>query len=237
MTRAPQICLASASPRRRELLAQLGVAHVVAPADIDESRRDGEAPGDYVLRMALEKARRVAAEPALSRGLPVLGADTSVVVQGGVLGKPADAAESRAMLELLSARVHEVLSAVALVSACGTQSRLSRTEVRFRAITADEAAAYWRCGEPRDKAGGYAIQGRAAAFVESISGSYSGVVGLPLFETAQLLEAAGIAPWRDASDAAAASSSAPSSSRSPWPSPSSSSSPSSSPPPPLRGTR
>lgn len=210
MTCAPQLCLASASPRRRELLAQLGIAHVAAPADIDESRRDGEAPGDYVLRMALEKAQRIAAEPALSRGLPVLGADTSVVVKGRVLGKPADAAESRAMLELLSARMHEVLSAVALVSACGTQSRLSRTEVRFRAITADEAAAYWRCGEPQDKAGGYAIQGRAAAFVESISGSYSGVVGLPLFETAQLLEAAGIAPWRDAIDAAAAPSPLPS---------------------------
>ena len=127
-----------------------------------------------------------------------------------MLGKPADAAESRAMLALLSARMRGVRSAVALVSACGTQSRLSRTEVRFRAITADEAAAYWRCGEPQDKAGGYAIQGRAAAFVESISGSYSGVVGLPLFETAQLLEAAGIAPWRDAIDAAAAPSPLPS---------------------------
>ena len=195
MTCAPQLCLASASPRRRELLAQLGIAHVAAPADIDESQRDGEAPGDYVLRMALEKAQRIAAEPALSRGLPVLGADTSVVVKGRVLGKPADAAESRAMLELLSARMHEVLSAVALVSACGTQSRLSRTEVRFRAITADEAAAYWRCGEPQDKAGGYAIQGLAAPFVERIEGSYSAVVGLPLRETQALLARCGMVTW------------------------------------------
>jgi septum formation protein len=196
MTEAPIICLASASPRRRELLAQLGVPHLVAPADIDESRREGEAPDDYVLRMALEKARRVAGAQELSRGLPVLGADTSVVVQGRVLGKPADAAESRAMLELLSGRTHEVLSGVALVDGRGARFRLSRTEVRFRRIAADEAAAYWRSGEPRDKAGGYAIQGRAAAFIEWISGSYSGVVGLPLFETAQLLEAAGIVPGR-----------------------------------------
>jgi septum formation protein len=198
MTAAPQLCLASASPRRRELLAQLGVAHVVAPADIDERRRDGESPTEYVLRMAFEKAARVAADATLSRGLPVLGADTSVVVQGRVLGKPSDAAESRAMLELLSGRTHEVLSAVTLVSPRGAASRLSRTEVRFRPVGAAEATAYWDSGEPRDKAGGYAIQGRAAAFVEWISGSYSGVVGLPLFETAQLLEAAGIAPWRAA---------------------------------------
>jgi septum formation protein len=196
VTDTPLICLASASPRRRELLAQLGVPHRVAPAGIDESRRAGEPPADYVLRMALEKAIRVAAQPDLSGALPVLGADTTVLVEGRMLGKPADAAESRAMLELLAGRSHEVLSAVALVDAQGARSRLSRTEVRFRRIDPGEAAAYWASGEPCDKAGGYAIQGRAAAFVESLSGSYSGVVGLPLFETAQLLEAAGIAPWR-----------------------------------------
>ncbi|MCP5339478.1 MAG: nucleoside triphosphate pyrophosphatase [Steroidobacteraceae bacterium] len=198
MTRTPQICLASASPRRRELLTQLGVEHRVAPADIDESRRDGESPTDYVLRMAGEKAQRIAAAPERSHGLPVLGADTAVVIEGRVLGQPADAAEAQTMLELLSDRVHEVLSAVVLITASGSGSRLSRTEVRFRPISADEAAAYWRSGEPRGKAGGYAIQGRAAVFVASLSGSYSGVVGLPLFETAQLLETAGIAPWRDA---------------------------------------
>lgn len=196
MPDAPRICLASASPRRRELLAQLGVAHRVVPADIDETRREGEAADDYVLRMALEKARRVAADPQASQGLPVLGADTSVVIGGEVLGKPADAAQSRRMLDLLGGRTHEVLSAVALVDARGARSRLSRTEVRFRRVSPAEAEAYWHSGEPRDKAGGYAIQGLAAAFVESIAGSYSGVVGLPLFETAQLLESVGIAPWR-----------------------------------------
>lgn len=196
MPDAPRICLASASPRRRELLAQLGVAHCVVPADIDETRREGEAATDYVLRMALEKAQRVAADPRASQGLPVLGADTSVVIAGEVLGKPADAAQSRRMLEQLGGRTHEVLSAVALVGAHGARSRLSRTEVRFRAVSAAEAECYWHSGEPRDKAGGYAIQGLAAAFIESIAGSYSGVVGLPLFETAQLLESVGIAPWR-----------------------------------------
>jgi len=198
MTDEPRICLASASPRRRELLMQLGIPHVVAPADIDESRRDGEAPADYVLRMAQQKAQRVAAEPARSRGLPVLGADTSVVLQGRVLGKPADAAESRAMLALLSGRTHEVWSAVTLLGAQGGASRLSRTEVHFRRIDPAEATAYWASGEPRDKAGGYAIQGRAAAFVAWISGSYSGVVGLPLHETAALLAQAGLAPWSGA---------------------------------------
>jgi septum formation protein len=198
MTDEPRLCLASASPRRRELLAQLGIAHVVAPADIDERRRDGEAAADYVLRMAQEKAARVAADPARSLGLPVLGADTSVVVQGRVLGKPADAAESREMLALLSDRTHEVLSAVTLHGPQGVASRLARTEVRFRRIEAEEAQAYWASGEPRDKAGGYAIQGRAAAFVAALSGSYSGVVGLPLFETASLLAGAGLAPWAGA---------------------------------------
>jgi septum formation protein len=195
MTDEPRLCLASASPRRRELLAQLGIAHLVAPADIDERRRDGESPADYVLRMAQEKAQRVAADPARSYGLPVLGADTSVVLQGRVLGKPVDATESHEMLALLSDRTHEVLSAVTLLGARGGASRLSRTEVRFRRVDAAEAAAYWESGEPRDKAGGYAIQGRGAAFVAWISGSYSGVVGLPLFETAALLTDAGLAPW------------------------------------------
>lgn len=203
----PRICLASASPRRRELLAQLGIRPLVAPADIDERGRDGEAPADYVLRMAQEKAQRVAADPARSQGLPVLGADTSVVVQGRVLGKPADAAQSRQMLALLSDRRHEVLSAVTLVGApgsgYGSASRLSRTEVVFRRIDPAEAAAYWASGEPRDKAGGYAIQGRAAAFIAAISGSYSGVVGLPLYETAALLAQAGLASWSAAPGAGA----------------------------------
>jgi len=196
MTDVPCLCLASASPRRRELLAQLGIVHVVEPADIDERLRHGEAPEAYVLRMSQEKAGVIAADPRRSRGLAVLGADTSVVLQGRVLGKPADAAQACEMLEGLSGRSHEVLSAVTLLGPLGGASRLARTEVRFRRIGAAEAAAYWASGEPRDKAGGYAIQGRAAAFVESISGSYSGVVGLPLYETAALLAQAGLAPWR-----------------------------------------
>jgi septum formation protein len=198
VTGEARICLASASPRRQELLAQIGIAHVVAPADIDERRHDGEAPEAYVRRMALEKAQRIAADPAASRGLPVLGADTSVVVDGLVLGKPVDAADGCAMLARLAGRSHEVLSAVTIVTTAGARSALSRTEVRFRPIAAAEAQAYWDSGEPRDKAGGYAIQGRAAAFVAGLAGSYSGVVGLPLYETAQLLAAVGLAPWHGA---------------------------------------
>lgn len=200
---APRLCLASASPRRRELLAQLGIAHFVAPADIDERLREGEKADDYVRRMALEKALRVAADPALSRGLPVLGADTSVVVDGSVLGKPLDASDGCAMLARLAGRCHEVLSAVTLVTAAGARTALARTEVEFRPIDPAEARAYWDSGEPRDKAGGYAIQGRGAAFVARLAGSYTGVVGLPLYETAQLLAAAGLEPWQGAPSPAA----------------------------------
>jgi septum formation protein len=188
----PVICLASASPRRSALLQQIGVAHVVAAAEIDESLRHGESAGDYVLRLSREKAAAIAGQPALSHGLPVLGADTSVVIGDVVLGKPATAAESRQMLEQLSGREHRVLSAVTLQGATGSVSRLSTTSVRFRRLTDDEIDAYWRSGEPRDKAGGYAIQGLAAVFVEHLAGSYSGVMGLPLFETAGLLADLGI---------------------------------------------
>jgi septum formation protein len=195
---AAVLCLASASPRRRELLHQLGVPHRVAPAACDETPLARESAGECVQRLALAKARAVAAEPARSAGLPVLGADTTVVVDGAMLGKPADRDEGCRMLARLSGRVHEVLSAVALV-VTGTAApalRVSRTEVRFRALGREEIAAYWDSGEPLDKAGGYAIQGFAACFVESIAGSYSGVVGLPLYETAQLLRAAGVPMWR-----------------------------------------
>ena len=189
---AAVICLASASPRRSALLEQIGIAHVVAVAEIDETLRAGEAPEAYVLRLSREKAAAIAARPAASLGLPVLGADTSVVVGDAVLGKPATAAESRRMLEQLSGREHRVLSAVTLHGARGPMSRLSSTTVRFRALASDEIDAYWRSGEPRDKAGGYAVQGLAAIFVEHLAGSYSGVMGLPLFETAALLADIGI---------------------------------------------
>lgn len=198
----PVLCLGSASPRRSELLRQIGVPHCVQPVDLDETARAGETPGDYVLRLAAAKARAVqqARAAAGARPLPVLGADTTVAVDGLVLGKPRDAAESAAMLARLAGREHEVHSAVALATldargAARVASRLSRTRVRFRAIDPAEAAAYWASGEPRDKAGGYGIQGLGAVFVESITGSYSGVVGLPLAETAELLRAAGVPVW------------------------------------------
>ena len=183
-----QIALASRSPRRRELLAQIGVRHRVVDVDIDESPRPAEVPAEYVLRLALAKARE---GHGLEPGLPVLGADTAVVVDDAILGKPADRAEAMAMLARLSAREHRVLTAVALVGD-SEATRLSVSHVRFRAVGADEAAAYWATGEPADKAGAYAIQGLGALFVETLAGSYSGVMGLPLFETAELLRHAGI---------------------------------------------
>ncbi len=187
-----ELVLASASPRRRELLAVLGVRFSVAPMDIDERAHPGEDPEDYVRRMALTKAQ--AGFNRADTNVAVLGCDTTVVIDGRILGKPADRDEARAMLAALSGRVHRVLSAVALVDAAGSAERLSSTEVAFRAISAAEADAYWQTGEPADKAGGYAIQGLAACFISEIRGSYSGVVGLPLYETAELLNQKGYGP-------------------------------------------
>jgi septum formation protein len=188
----PVLCLASVSPRRRELLSQIGVPHVVMGADIDEAVVPGETPGDYVMRLAREKAL------AIRQGgqhLPVLAADTTVVVNGKIFGKPRDQAEAVDMLAELSGRAHEVLTAIALADSRGVAERLSSSTVRFRDLSREECLAYWQTGEPRDKAGGYAIQGLGAVFVESLRGSYSGVMGLPLFETGELLRAAGIAYW------------------------------------------
>jgi septum formation protein len=188
---APLLCLASASPRRRALLAQIGVAHTAAVPNIDESVLVGEAAADYVMRIARAKALAVRGHAG---ALPVLGADTVVVLDGAICGKPASAADGLAMLGRLSGRTHTVLTAVALaVGGSAPLTRLSTSEVTFRAVSHAECLAYWESGEPRDKAGGYAVQGRAAIFIERLSGSYSGVMGLPLFETAQLLRAAGIA--------------------------------------------
>ena len=194
---SPFLCLASASPRRRELLAQIGVPHIVHPADLDESHLEGESPADYVERLARAKdeavwrQRSAAGDPTL----PVLGADTTVTIDGRVLGKPVDEAALLAMFARLSGREHEVWSAVALVTAAGVASNRSCTRVRFRIVEPDEVRRYWATGEPADKAGGYAIQGYGAVFVEGIAGSYSGVVGLPLAETARLLVAAGLDVW------------------------------------------
>ena len=183
------LCLASASPRRRALLAQIGVAHVVRAADIDEAPLAQETPRDYVARVAAAKACAIRRADA---GLPVLAADTIVVIDGTMFGKPDDRAHGLAMLASLSGRSHEVLSAVALADARGVAIAVSASAVRFRTLSADECQAYWDSGEPHDKAGAYAIQGLAAAFIESLNGSYSGVMGLPLFETAALLRAAGV---------------------------------------------
>lgn len=188
-TPPPVLCLASASPRRRALLAQIGVAHIARGADIDETAHPGETPRDYVARVAATKARAIRRADA---ALPVLGADTIVVVDGALFGKPAGRAQGLAMLTSLSGRSHEVLSAVALADARGVAIAVSASAVRFRTLTVEECQDYWESGEPHDKAGAYAIQGLAAAFIESLDGSYSGVMGLPLFETAALLRAAGV---------------------------------------------
>lgn len=189
----PSICLASRSPRRRELLDQIGIPHQVVTITVDETPRPGEAPAEYVIRLALEKAR-AGRRQAGTAMLPVLAADTAVVVDDQVLGKPAGRDDAVAMLRRLSGRSHKVLTGVALAWDGRIDSRLSVSRVVFRPIGRDEAAAYWASGEPADKAGGYAIQGLGALFVERLEGSYSGVMGLPLFETGELLALAGIGP-------------------------------------------
>lgn len=188
---AAVLCLASASPRRRDLLASIGVVVEVRPVDIDETPRLEEQPHAYVLRLAREKAM------AGSRlgALPTLGSDTAVVCAGRILGKPADRDEAIAMLRQLSGRSHEVLTAVAVNGPRGLLEVCVSTRVAMREISAAECAAYWETGEPVDKAGGYAIQGLAAIFVERIEGSHSAVVGLPLYETSRLLQRQGVPVW------------------------------------------
>jgi septum formation protein len=191
------VYLASASPRRSELLRQIGVPFEVRPAEIAEDQRPGEGADTYVRRLASEKAAAVWS--AIATGgdepRPVLAADTAVVLDGRVLGKPVDAAAAETMLAELSGRAHRVLTAVTVRTDAAADTLLSESEVRFRATTAAERRAYCASGEPYDKAGGYGIQGRAAVFVEHLRGSYSAVVGLPLFETATLLERHGVAFW------------------------------------------
>jgi len=187
--------LASASPRRRELLRQIGVAYRRLPVEVDETPLPSESPRDYVARLALAKARTGWRTLGRRAPRPVLGADTAVVVDAVILGKPRDRDEGLAMLARLSGREHRVLSAVALADATRDAVRVQESRVRFRELTAAERAVYWNSGEPLDKAGGYAIQGRAAAFIAELRGSYSGVMGLPLFETAELLREFGIPTW------------------------------------------
>jgi len=186
----PQFHLASSSPRRRELLSGLGLKFTFGGVDLDEARLNNEAVEPMVLRLARDKA--LAGRNARSDELPVLAADTIVVLGDRVFGKPESEEDALGMLADLAGRSHRVLTAVALHCNGRIVTALSDTEVRFRDISPDEARRYWHSGEPGDKAGGYAIQGLGGMFVESLSGSYSGVVGLPVFETVQLLEDAGI---------------------------------------------
>ncbi len=184
----PKLHLASSSPRRSQILEHMGLEFSAAGVDVDERRRPGESADDMVLRLAAEKAFAAAAEP----GTVVLGADTAVVLDDVVFGKPADRADALRMLARLSGRRHQVMTGVAVRAGSATTSALSVTEVTFREIGPDEALDYWHSGEPCGKAGAYAIQGLGGAFVESIAGSYTGVVGLPVLETAELLRSAGI---------------------------------------------
>ena len=188
----PVICLASMSARRRELFTQIGISHTVVAAHVDESPLPAESPADYVARLARLKATTVRERGEV---LPVLAADTTVVLEGSIYGKPGDRPEALAMLAALAGRTHEVLTAVALATERGVALRVNRSSVSFRDIERAEIEAYWETGEPCDKAGGYAIQGYGAVFVSALSSSYSGVMGLPLFETAELLREAGIRCW------------------------------------------
>ncbi|TAM10774.1 MAG: septum formation inhibitor Maf [Nevskiaceae bacterium] len=190
-TSAPQFLLASRSPRRAALLASVGLRFDIVAADVEEARAPGQTPHDYALATALAKARAGAARQP---GLAVLGADTDVVLDDAILGKPHDRAHALEMLARLSNRAHDVFSAVALVNGGRELTVLSVTRVEFGPIAPAAAAAYWDTGEPADKAGAYAIQGGAARWVRRIEGSYTGVVGLPLFETLRLLASVGVQP-------------------------------------------
>jgi septum formation protein len=185
------IWLASASPRRSALLSQIGVPHQVRPVDIDESQRPGELPLDYVRRLAIAKAEALWDRLPAAERAPVLGSDTTVALGDDVLGKPRDRDDALRILRRLSARTHQVYTAVAVRHDDGCDCRVSISDVSMRALREEEIAAYWESGEPADKAGAYGIQGLAAVFIERITGSYSGIVGLPLFETGELLRMAG----------------------------------------------
>ncbi len=186
MPAQPKLYLASTSPRRREILQTLGIDFDVIPVETDESPNKGEMPSALVLRLAIAKA-----EGAPVSGF-VLAADTVVVLDDRILGKPGDVNDAIDMLLALSGRTHTVLTGVALKAPDRTLTALSSTAVQFREIGRDEALAYWQSGEPCDKAGAYGIQGLGGAFVSAIHGSYSGVMGLPVFETTKLLKAVGI---------------------------------------------
>lgn len=194
----PRLYLASASPRRRELLLQIGVAHEVlnvpSPPGEDEPRHDGESASAYVIRTALDKLERAIrwVQEHQLPALPILAADTTVILDEDILGKPATGEHAAEILARLSGRCHEVRTAIALHCASGIQQAVSVTQVHMRTLHKDEIQRYCATGEPFGKAGAYGIQGSAGIFIEQIEGSYSGVMGLPVFETAALLNRAGI---------------------------------------------
>ena len=197
------IYLASASPRRREILASLGFQPVLLPAEIDETALPGEAVVDYVSRMARQKnaaARQLATQRGLALAQPLLSADTVVALDNAILGKPRDAAHARELLESLSGREHQVWTAVCVSLGGQTLEAAQRSDVRFKELSVQEIAAYIASGEPLDKAGAYGIQGIGGVFVAHLSGSFSGVMGLPVFETVQLLHQLGapVPPFAEA---------------------------------------
>ena len=197
------IYLASASPRRREILVSLGFRPVLLVAETDETARPGEAVADYVVRMARQKnaaARRLAAQRGLALAQPLLSADTVVALDNAILGKPRDAAHARELLESLSGREHQVWTAVCVSLGEQTLEAAQRSDVRFKELSVQEIAAYIASGEPLDKAGAYGIQGIGGVFVAHLSGSFSGVMGLPVFETVQLLHQLGapVPPFAEA---------------------------------------
>lgn len=189
--------LASGSPRRRELLAQIGIAFTTISAAIDETPLAEESPSAYVERLARGKAEAGRRSVVSAQSFCVLGADTAVVLDGKILGKPVDEADACAMLMMLSGKEHEVLTAIAVLEGERCESRVVRSLVRFRPISREEAGAYWASGEPRDKAGGYGIQGLGGVFVAGLNGSYSAVVGLPVCETCEVLGHFGIPCWQN----------------------------------------
>ena len=191
-----RLLLASASPRRAELLVQIGVPFSTAATAIEETRQPGEDPQSYVLRLAEEKARAGRALAGRQENLWSLGADTVVVAGAQLLEKPRDFNDYARMMRLLSGAEHRVLTAICLTGAAATYREVAETTVRFRRLDRHQIEAYWETGEPADKAGGYGIQGMGALLVASIEGSYSNVVGLPLETLAPLLERAGIAYWQ-----------------------------------------
>jgi len=188
------VILASASPRRADLLRQLGLSFDTQPVAIDETPRPGEEPEAYVQRLAWEKALAGYQQAGQAEAL-VIGSDTTVVLEHRILGKPVDREEAKSMLQALSGRTHQVMTGVALTTSDGTKVSVSTTDVEFRSLDEREIDAYCDTGEPMDKAGAYGIQGRGGAFVASIKGSYSAVVGLPLDVTAGLLTGAGLPVW------------------------------------------